>query len=66
MDDGCYNLKHALLDSLIKRVDGSININVIAEHAKARALELSIAVNAIEMVDVVELTFKHNKVITWQ
>ncbi len=66
MDDGCYNLKHSLLESLIERVDGSININVIATHAKARALEITAAVNAIEMNDVVKLTFNHNKVITWQ
>jgi tRNA 2-thiouridine synthesizing protein B len=66
MDDGCYNLKHSLLESLINRVDGLININVIATHAKARALGLIAAVNAIEMSDVVELTFKHDKVITWQ
>jgi tRNA 2-thiouridine synthesizing protein B len=66
MDDGCYNLKHSLLESLINRVDGLIHINVIAMHAKARALGLIAAVNAIEMNDVVELTFKHDKVITWQ
>jgi tRNA 2-thiouridine synthesizing protein B len=66
MDDGCYNLKHSLLESLIKRVDDLININIIAMHAKARALGLIAAVNAIEMSDVVELTFKHDKVITWQ
>jgi tRNA 2-thiouridine synthesizing protein B len=66
MDDGCYNLKHSLLESLIKRVDDLININIIAMHAKARALGLITAVNAIEMSDVVELTFKHDKVITWQ
>ena len=66
MDDGCYNLKHSLLESLINRVDGLININVIAMHAKARALGLIAAVNSIEMNDVVELTFKHDKVITWQ
>lgn len=66
MDDGCYNLKHSLLESLIKRVDDLININIIAMHAKARALGLITAVNAIEMSDLVELTFKHDKVITWQ
>ncbi|MCJ8296296.1 MAG: sulfurtransferase complex subunit TusB [Colwellia sp.] len=66
MDDGCYNLKHSLMDSLIKRVDGSVNINVITSHAQARAIEIIAAVNAIEMSDVVELTFTHKKVITWQ
>lgn len=66
MDDGCYNLKHPLLDSLIKRADSTISINVIANHAQARAIETHAAVKHIEMPDVVELTFTHNKVITWQ
>ena len=66
MDDGCYNLKHSLMNSLIKRIDNTININVITSHAKARAIESIVAVNNIEMADVVELTFKHKKVITWQ
>ncbi len=66
MDDGCYNLKHALMDSLIKRVDGTINIYVMTSHAKARAIETIATVKHIQMNDVVELTFNHNKVITWQ
>ena len=66
MDDGCYNLKHPLVDSLIKRVDGSVNINVVVSHAQARAIEIITAVKAIEISDVVELTFTHKKVITWQ
>lgn len=66
MDDGCYNLKHSLMDSLIKRVDGTININVIASHAQARAIETLTEINHIDMNDVVELTFNHKKVITWQ
>jgi tRNA 2-thiouridine synthesizing protein B len=66
MDDGCYNLKHALMDSLIKRVDDTITIHVIASHAKARAIESMATVKHIEMTDVVELTFNHSKVITWQ
>jgi len=66
MDDGCYNLKHSLLDSLIKRVDGTLSINVITSHAQARAIDILAAVQHIEMSDVVELTFNHTKVITWQ
>ncbi len=66
MDDGCYNLKHTLMDSLIKRIDGTININVIASHAQARAIEPTTEVKRIEMSDVVQLTFNHEKVITWQ
>jgi tRNA 2-thiouridine synthesizing protein B len=66
MDDGCYNLKHSLMDSLFKRADSTININVITSHAQARAIETMATINHIEMADVVELTFNHNKVITWQ
>ena len=66
MDDGCYNLKHSLMDSLLKRVDGTININVITTHVQARAIETMATINHIDMADVVELTFNHNKVITWQ
>jgi tRNA 2-thiouridine synthesizing protein B len=66
MDDGCYNLKHSLMDSLIKRVDGTLSINVITSHAQARAIDISAAVQHIEISDVVELTFNHTKVITWQ
>jgi len=66
MDDGCYNLKHALMDSLIKRVDGTVNIHVMTSHAKARAIETITTIKHIEMKDVVELTFNHSKVITWQ
>lgn len=66
MDDGCYNLKHPLMDSLIKRVDDTITIHVMASHAKARAIETMTIIKHIEMTDVIELTFNHNKVITWQ
>jgi tRNA 2-thiouridine synthesizing protein B len=66
MDDGCYNLKHPLMDSLIKRADSTISINVLANHTRARAIETHAAVEHIEMNDIVELTFSHNKVITWQ
>jgi len=66
MDDGCYNLKHPLMDSLIERANSTVSINVIANHAQARAIETLAAVNKIKMNDVVELTFNHQKVITWQ
>jgi tRNA 2-thiouridine synthesizing protein B len=66
MDDGCYNLKHSLMDSLIKRANSTISINVIANHAQARAIETLTMVKNIKMNDVVELTFNHQKVITWQ
>ena len=66
MDDGCYNLKHSLMDNLIKRIDDTIIICVVTSHAQARAVESIIAVSNIKMADVVELTFTHKKVITWQ
>jgi len=66
MDDGCYNLKHPLMDSLLKRVDGTININIISSHAQARAIKTMAKISHIDMADVVALTFNHNKVITWQ
>jgi len=66
MDDGCYNLKHTLMDSLIKQVDNTIHITVIISHAKARGIEIQKTVKGINMSEVVELTFTHKKVITWQ
>jgi len=66
MDDGCYNLKHSLMDSLLKRIDGSVDISVVDTHAHARAMKALPSVNTIAIKDIVELTFKHQKVITWQ
>lgn len=64
MDDGCYNVNHTLINSVIKQVGN--NISLVASHAKARAIEVQETVKLIEMADVVTLTFTHNKVITWQ
>ena len=64
MDDGCYNVNHALINNLMKQVGD--NINIVASHAKARAIEANKTIKLIEMADVVTLTFTHNKVITWQ
>jgi tRNA 2-thiouridine synthesizing protein B len=66
MDDGCYNLNHTLMDSLIKRVDETMTIHVLTSHAKARAIKAIEPIKEIEMNDVINLTFNHNKVITWQ
>jgi len=66
MDDGCYNLKHTLMASLIEQTNNTNCINVITSHAQARALEIQEGVIGIEMSDVVELTFTNQKVITWQ
>lgn len=66
MDDGCYNLKHPLMQGLIKQENGTITIYVISSHAQARAIKKITTINHIDMADVVDLTFNHNKVITWQ
>jgi tRNA 2-thiouridine synthesizing protein B len=64
MDDGCYNVNHTLINNLLKQVGD--NINLVASHAKARAIEANKMIKLIEMVDVVTLAFIHSKVITWQ
>ena len=64
MDDGCYNVNHTLINNLLKQVGD--NINLVASHAKARAIEANKMIKQIEMTDVVTLTFIHSKVITWQ
>ncbi|TMM43251.1 sulfurtransferase complex subunit TusB [Colwellia ponticola] len=66
MDDGCYNLKHPLMASLLKKDNNKVSIKVISTHAQARAVEVMAGISQITMADVVELTFNHNKVITWQ
>lgn len=70
IDDGCYNLNHTLLKPLLQ---GSIaqsgltpSLNAIQSHAHARALQAPESVNLIEMAALVELTFTHQRVITWQ
>ena len=66
IDDGCYNVKHPLLSSLIERVDDSVSLNVVDSHAKARAIEAPKSIHKVSITEVVELTFIHKKVITWQ
>ncbi|WP_159819953.1 sulfurtransferase complex subunit TusB [Colwellia sp. 20A7] len=81
IDDGCYNLHHHLTDNLIDNlIDNSnnnltdnienpinIKLNVIAQHANARAIKINEAVfTQIEMADLVSLTFENDRVITWQ
>ncbi|TYK66850.1 sulfurtransferase complex subunit TusB [Colwellia echini] len=65
MDDGCYNLKHTLLDTLLNTVTTS-QLNVITSHARARAIDIQANVNNIEMSALVALTFTHQQVVTWQ
>jgi len=70
IDDGCYNLQH----TLIKNVDNNtlfsnqnIQLKVIAQHAKARAIVINEAIiDKITMDDLVSLTFENDRAITWQ
>lgn len=65
IDDGCYNLHHKLLIDIEK--DKSIKINVVLEHAKARAIKVNeTRCSIITMSDLVSLTFENKRVITWQ
>lgn len=70
IDDGCYNLNHTLLKPLLQdsiaQSNATPTINVINSHAHARALKTPESVNLIEMAEFVELTFIHQRVITWQ
>ena len=62
-DDGCYNLTHPILNTLIKNV----SVMSIEAHTIARAIVNVGKYNkVIDMNDLVELTFKADKVITWQ
>ena len=60
LDDGCYNLHHSLINS----VKG--NVKVIQSHAQARAITVNTKSQFITMDVLIELTFKHNSVVTWQ
>lgn len=62
MDDGTYNINHKLIIEL----PAGFTINVISLHAAARSICIPETITGIEMSDVVKLTFKHDKVITWQ
>ena len=60
IDDGCYNIHHPL----IKQV--AVPIKVMEVHALARGLNLDDITNLIDMTELVNLTFTHNSVMTWQ
>jgi len=65
IDDGCYNLKHHLIDDIEN--SKNIQLKVIEQHARARAVvvDTSVFVN-ITIEGLVKLTFENNRVITWQ
>jgi len=60
LDDGCYSLHHPLINSVKN------SINVLQSHAQARAITLTTNAQYITMDDLIELTFKHNSMVTWQ
>jgi tRNA 2-thiouridine synthesizing protein B len=64
-DDGCYNLTHEITGALLNG-NKTISLKVISSHALARAIIIPTRVNAIDMNALVNLTFHHEKVITWQ
>ena len=70
VDDGCYNLQHALMNnfSQSKRSENkNIQVNVLTEHAKARAITVDESLfTKISMNDLVSITFSNDRVITWQ
>ena len=59
LDDGCYNIRHQLINKLTE-------VMVVKIHADARAIAIQAGMLAISMDDLIELTFKHNSVVTWQ
>tara|TARA_B110000091_G_scaffold177059_1_gene192183 strand:+ start:779 stop:1054 length:276 start_codon:yes stop_codon:yes gene_type:complete len=59
LDDGCYNMRHTLMNKLTE-------VMVIKLHADARAIRIKAGTLAISMEDLIELTFHHNSVVTWQ
>jgi len=65
IDDGCYNMKHSLIKSIDSKMD--IQLHVLAKHAQARALAINeTEFSKMNMKNLVELTFSHDRVITWQ
>ena len=65
MDDGCYNLSHALLLKALKD-DAELTAYVVSEHASARAQSSSHSDFILTtLTEVVTLLFKHDNSITW-
>ena len=64
-DDGCYNLSHSITNLLLDKKT-LISLKVIEFHAQARAIKIPSTVEAVNMGALVDLTFQHDKVITWQ
>ena len=61
LDDGCYNLNHALLAKV-----NNERLFIIIEHCQARAVSFEKNKQAIALAQLTPLFFLHNSVITWQ
>lgn len=65
LDDGCYNIKHALMNRI--GANKNIKLKIIDQHASARGIHVvSNACEKITMENLVELTLTNDRVITWQ
>ena len=65
IDDGCYNLSHTLISTIDSKAN--ISLNIIGKHAQARGIAIDETLyNTINMNDLVQLTLKTSRVITWQ
>ncbi len=61
IDDGCYNIKHALLSTFNEN-----NLYFIHKHIQARAINSTLTNSAISFSELNTLIFKYHSVITWQ
>lgn len=65
IDDGCYSLRHQLINTINN--EANIQLNVIEKHAQARGISIDETLfSVIDMSDLVDLTLSTNRVITWQ
>ena len=63
LDDGCYCVHHPLLNN---DVLARYAFSVIDEHIEARAITRPASIQVISVDTLIELTFTHSKVMTWQ
>lgn len=63
MDDGCYNLRHKLIEKAALLLS-SQNIYYIGIHAGARA-QNNAELQPITLAQSLELIFNHDNTITW-
>lgn len=65
IDDGCYNLKHQIINNIDR--NKNIQFKIVEQHANARSITINEDVAAkITMNDLVLLSFENDRVITWQ